>query len=82
MRTNNGDTCREAALAHQGLVLQPDFLVGEDLRSGRLVEVLPECRGREIGIYVVYPSRKHLSVKVRALVDFLVEAFAAPAWRE
>jgi DNA-binding transcriptional LysR family regulator len=82
MRTNNGDTCRQAALAHQGLVLQPDFLIGEDLRSGHLVEVLPECRGREIGIYIVYPSRKHLSVKVRALVDFLVEAFAAPAWRE
>lgn len=81
VRTNNGDTCREIALAHQGLVLQPDFLVSGDLASGRLVEVLPDCRGQEIGIYVVYPSRKHLSVKVRALVDFLAEAFARPAWR-
>lgn len=81
IRTNNGDTCRAVALAHQGLILQPDFLVSDDLASGRLVEVLPACRGPELGIYAVYPSRKHLSVKVRALVDFLVEAFIAPAWK-
>jgi DNA-binding transcriptional LysR family regulator len=80
MRTNNGDTCRAVALAHQGVVLQPDFLVGDDLAEGRLVEVLPECRLPEIGVYVVYPSRRHLSVKVRVLVDFLVEAFAASPW--
>jgi DNA-binding transcriptional LysR family regulator len=80
MRTNNGDTCREVALAHQGIVLQPDFLVAADLAVGRLVEVLPDCRGPEIGIFAVYPSRKHLSVKVRALVDFLAEAFAQPRW--
>lgn len=80
MRTNNGDTCRAVALAHQGLVLQPDFLVGADLAQGRLVEVLPECRGPEIGVYAVYPSRKHLSVKIRALVDFLASAFESPQW--
>ncbi|MGL9734762.1 MAG: hypothetical protein ACR5LF_00435 [Symbiopectobacterium sp.] len=38
---NNGDTCRYAALAHQGIILQPDFLVGEDLRAGTLVECYP-----------------------------------------
>lgn len=82
MRTNNGDTCRAVALAHQGLVLQPDFLVGSDLAQGRLVEVLPECRGPEIGVYAVYPSRKHLSVKIRALVDFLAAAFEHPDWAQ
>lgn len=81
MRTNNGDTCREVALAGQGIVLQPDFLVGGDLAAGRLVEVLPEAQGPEIGIYIVYPSRKHLSLKVRVLVDFLAAAFAEPGWR-
>lgn len=81
MRTNNGDTCRAVALAHQGLVLQPDFLVGADLAKGQLVEVLPECRGPEIGVYAVYPSRKHLSVKIRALVDFLAGAFESPHWQ-
>ncbi|MCB1960485.1 MAG: LysR family transcriptional regulator [Rhodocyclaceae bacterium] len=81
LRANNGDTCLAAALADQGISLQPDFLVGDDLAAGRLVEVLPACRGPELGIYVVYPSRKHLSVKVRVLVDFLAEAFVSPSWR-
>lgn len=58
IHTNNGDTCRRAALDHQGIVLQPDFLVGEDLRRGALIELMPEYRAIELGIYAVYPSRK------------------------
>lgn len=80
MHTNNGDTCRAAALDHQGIVLQPDFLIGEDLRNGALVELMPEFRATEIGIHAVYPTRKQLPLKVRCLVDFLVEAFAQPSW--
>ncbi|MCY4746739.1 LysR family transcriptional regulator [Pelomonas sp. UHG3] len=80
MRSNSGDSCVQAALQHQGLVLQPSFLVGEPLRLGRLVEVLPQYRSIELGIYAVYPSRKQLAPKVRRLVDFLVESFRTPAW--
>lgn len=80
LRTNSGDTCRAAALAHQGVILQPSFLVGEELRRGELVEVLPGHRSGEMGIYAVYPSRQHLAPKVRAMVDFLVEAFRTTAW--
>lgn len=76
LRSNNGDTCRAAALADQGIVLQPGFLVGEDLRAGRLVEILPQYAGAELDISVVYPSRHHLSHKVRAMVAFLGAAFA------
>ncbi len=79
--TNNGDTCRAAALDHQGIILQPDFLIGRDLADGRLVRLLPELEGEEIGIYAVYPTRKHLSGKVRGLVDFLATAFTQPSWR-
>lgn len=80
MRTNSGDTCCAAALKHQGLVLQPTFLVGPYLASGALIEVLPQYRSIELGVFAVYPSRKHLTPKVRVLIDFLVEAFRAPAW--
>jgi DNA-binding transcriptional LysR family regulator len=73
MFTNNGDTCRAVALAHQGVILQPTFLVGDDLAAGRLVEILPEYRSIELGIYAVYPTRKHVAPKVRALVNFLEE---------
>lgn len=80
MHTNNGDTCRFAALDHQGVILQPDFLIGDDLDSGALVELLPDYRAIEVGIHAVYPTRKHLPLKVRRLVDFLVESFQQPTW--
>lgn len=73
MRTNNGDTCRAAALQNQGVVLQPDFLIGEDIRAGRLVEIMPEWHAGELGIYAIYPSRRYLSAKVRLLIDYLAE---------
>ena len=79
---NNGDTCVAAALAHQGIVLQPTFLVGEALQSGRLVELLPEYRSVELGIYAVYASRKQQPLKLRKLIDFLVEVFRTPRWPE
>jgi DNA-binding transcriptional LysR family regulator len=80
MRTNSGDTCRAAALHDQGLILQPTFIVGPDLAHGLLKETMPGYRSIELGIYAVYPSRKFVSPKVRLLIDFLVEAFARPAW--
>ncbi|TFZ07954.1 LysR family transcriptional regulator [Ramlibacter humi] len=80
LRTNNGDTCRAAALAGQGVILQPTFLVGPDLADGKLVELLPQWQAGELGVHAVYPSRKHLLPKTRALVDFLVEAFRRPQW--
>ncbi|MFC6674258.1 substrate binding domain-containing protein [Marinobacterium aestuariivivens] len=76
IHSNNGDTCRAAALSHLGIILQPDFLVGDDLASGALVELMPQYRSIELGIYVLYPSRQHVSPKVRALIDFLAERLA------
>jgi DNA-binding transcriptional LysR family regulator len=76
IHTNSGDTCRAAALAHQGIILQPSFLVGGDLASGTLVELMPQFHSIDIGIYAVYPTRKHVAPKVRVLIDFLVDHFA------
>ena len=75
MRTNNGDTARAAALAGHGIIWQPTFLIGPDLRAGRLVALLPGHRLPDIDVLAVYPSRRHTSARVRAMVDFLVEAF-------
>ena len=82
MHTNSGDTCRAAALAHQGVILQPTFLVSKDLSDGGLVELMPQYRSIELGIYAVYPTRKHVSAKVRALIEFLAEHFSGrgPSW--
>jgi DNA-binding transcriptional LysR family regulator len=82
MHTNSGDTCRAAALTHQGVILQPSFLVGKDLTDGSLVELMPQYRSIEFGIYAVYPTRKHVSAKVRAMIDFLAGHLAGrtSAW--
>ena len=76
IHTNSGDTCRAAALADQGIILQPSFLVGDDLVSGDLIELMPAWKAMTMGIYAVYPSRKHVPLKVRALIDFLTRHFA------
>lgn len=81
LSANSGDTCRAAALAHQGIILQPDFLVGEDLRAGRLKELMPQYRSMELGLYALYSSRKQLPLKLRHLIDFLADAFKQPAWQ-
>jgi DNA-binding transcriptional LysR family regulator len=82
MRTNSGDTCRAVALRHQGVIRQPSFLIGDDLLSGALVEIMPEYRASEFGIYAVYPTRKHVLPKVRLLIDYLVDALKVKAWAE
>ncbi len=81
MHTNNGDTARGAALGGLGVIWQPSFLVGADLRAGRLVRVLPDYHMPDIDVLAVYPSRRHLSAKVRVMIDFLVDEFSGtPPW--
>lgn len=69
--SNNGDTCTAACVRGAGIQLQPTFLVERQLASGELVEVLPAWRSIELGIYAVYPTRKFVLPKVRAMVEFL-----------
>jgi len=75
MYANNGETSCGASVAGEGVVLQPGFLVRHHLDAGRLVELMPEYRSTELGVYAVYPTRKFVTPKVRALVDYLIAAF-------
>jgi DNA-binding transcriptional LysR family regulator len=79
--TNNGDTCRGMALSGGGIILQPSFMLEDDLRRGDLVELMPDFRLQEMGVYAVYPTRKQLPLKTRRLVDFLVQVFQDVSWR-
>jgi DNA-binding transcriptional LysR family regulator len=76
LHSNNGDLLAEAAARGAGIVFEPAFIVGPDLRAGRLVPLLQDYMPAPVPIYAVYPSRKHLSAKVRVFVDFLVTRFA------
>jgi DNA-binding transcriptional LysR family regulator len=82
MHTNNGDTALAAALGGLGVIWQPTFLVGADLRAGRLQRVLPDYHMPDMDVLAVYPSRRHLSAKVRVMIDFLVQELAGTPWDE
>jgi DNA-binding transcriptional LysR family regulator len=76
LHSNNGDLLAEAAALGAGIVFEPAFIVGPDVRAGRLVPLLQDFEPPATPIYAVYPSRKHLSAKVRLFVELLVERFA------
>jgi len=76
LHSNNGDLLAEAAARGAGIVFEPAFIVGPDVRAGRLVPLLQEFLPPPVPIYAVYPSRKHLSAKVRRFVEFLIARFA------
>lgn len=82
MRADNGDALRLAALDGLGLIYQPTFLLADDLRAGRLRAVnLDQPPIAFDGVFAVYPAERHPPAKVRACVDFLVEAFRGePPW--
>lgn len=67
---------RTAATDGLGLWLCPPFLVSDLLASGALVPLLPDYRTQELEIVALYPHRRHLSTKVRLLLDMLVDRFA------
>lgn len=81
VHATNGDVLRELAVAGEGIVLQPNFLVGMDVARGALVPLLTEWKTFELSLHAVYLSRKNLSLKVRAFIDYLVEAIGpTPYW--
>ena len=78
---NNVDVLMQATLDGAGLCLLPLNLTQTAIREGRLVEVMPEFRGRELILHAVQPPG-HLPVpKTRALIDFLTEHFGPRAQR-
>lgn len=73
--SNNGEVLKDAAVRGLGITLLPRFIVGQELQQGRLQIVLPHYHSPELSIYVIYSVNRHLSTKVRLLVDFLQERF-------
>jgi DNA-binding transcriptional LysR family regulator len=76
VHANNGQMLCALAVEGMGIGLEPDFIVAPEVRAGRLSTLLPGYAPPAIDIHAVYPSRRHLSAKVRAFVDFLVARYA------
>lgn len=76
--SNSGVLLRDLALAGMGIVLRPSYSLGDDLRCGKLVQVLPGFDMGQVVISMVYPSRRLLSAKVRSFADFISARFPHP----
>lgn len=77
LMANNGDALLAAALGGQGIVYQPDFIVGEAIRRGELVALSLDKPVVELGgIHVLYPPDRRPPAKVRVMIDYLAEVFA------
>ena len=77
LESNDGQVLRAAALDGLGILIQPAYIVYDDIQAGRLLPVLDAWDLPRLTINLAYPSRKHLSAKVRTFIDFMAAHFAA-----
>ena len=87
LRTNNTEAVHAAVIRGLGIAVLPTWLVGQEVQSGQLAEVLGGYQAAsgalDTGIHALYPAHRHLSSKVRAFVDFLADRFAPhPYWEK
>lgn len=81
LSSNNGDVLRAAALKGNGITGLPTFMVGQDVKEGRLAVVLPDNSPAPLGIFALYAPNRYLAAKTRVFIDFLVERFGPkPEW--
>jgi DNA-binding transcriptional LysR family regulator len=81
LKANYGEFMLSAAVKDQGIVLQPTFIAYKAIERGELIPILTDYQWPSIKAYAIYPQTRHLSYRVRAFVDFLVERFAGqPYW--
>jgi len=80
--TNSSEVIREAVIAGLGIALRSTWDVGAELKSGKLVQVLPQYESsRNVALSAVYPSRQFLPAKVRLFIDYLAELYGpVPYW--
>jgi DNA-binding transcriptional LysR family regulator len=76
---NNAEVLRDVAIRGRGIALIPTFIAGDALNSGTLRAILKDYRAPSLALYAIYPPTRHLSVKVRLFIDFLVECFGREA---
>ena len=73
-----------AALKGMGIVLFPDWLIGEYLKSGELIKLLPDydtaVKTTPQHVAAIYPNTRHVSLNVRTLIDYFAEAYGTPLY--
>jgi DNA-binding transcriptional LysR family regulator len=82
MRSNSNHVLREACAAGAGILLMSTINAWREIVAGRLTTVLEDWKVIDLGLYAVFPHRRHLAAKVRAFVDFLAEHLGGDAARD
>jgi DNA-binding transcriptional LysR family regulator len=72
MSVNNARAARDLACSSVGICYVPEFVVKDDLVDGNLVQIMPEFVNAADPVHAVYPTKRHLSARVRVFVDYLV----------
>lgn len=72
---NNAEVLRDVAVRGRGVALLPEFIAGEAFKTGQLKALLQDFWAPPLTLYAIYPPTRHLSVKVRLFIDFLVNRF-------
>ncbi len=81
LKASTGEFLKDAAVEGLGIILVPSFIAYKEIESGALVPVLKDYRPTQLDAYAIYPQTRHLSQRVRAFVDFLVQRFEGrPYW--
>ena len=75
LESNDSQVLRAAALSGMGILVQPKYILYEDLVAGRLISVLDDWDLPQLTINIAFQSRRHMSAKVRTFIDFLVTHF-------
>ncbi len=82
LSANNNDSVLQLALMGLGIVHLNDFIVGDDIRRGRLTPILTDCHCADrVPMHALYPQDRHRLPRVAAMLDFLVESFRDARWR-
>ncbi len=79
-RVNNGELLRDAAMAGLGITLLPSFIVGPELRTGRLIRLLDKFQPPALNIYALYPQHRQISLLIRVFSDYLHETLSQSAF--
>jgi len=81
LKASTGEFLKDAAVEGMGIIMVPSFIAYKEIESGALVQILNDYIPPKIEAYAIYPQTRHLSQRVRAFVDFLVNRFSGtPYW--
>ncbi|WP_114700434.1 LysR family transcriptional regulator [Psychrobacter proteolyticus] len=84
LMSNNAESLLVSALKSMGIVLFPDWLIGDHLKNGKLVKILPNyetaIKTTPQHIAAIYPNTRHVSLNVRTLIDYFSEVYGKPLY--